>query len=178
MLNVGDTRLIIEECKRQGLLRNEAAYVLATTKWETNSTMKPVKEAYWLSDDWRKRNLRYYPWYGRGYVQITWEDNYKRLGKRLDLNLTTDPDVVMEPEIAVKILVIGMKEGLFTGKKLGDYFSLKHSDYLGARRIINGTDKAHSIATIAEDYNKLLLADGYGVDNKFSFRSLFSKWNK
>ena len=175
MLDLGDTRLIIDECKKQGLLRNEVAYVLATTYWETARTMKPVREAYWLSENWRKSNLRYYPWYGRGYVQITWEENYIRLGKRLNLDLTSDPDVVMKPEIAVKILVIGMKEGLFTGKKLSDYFSLERSDFAGARRMINGNDKAQAIAGIAEDYNKLLTADGYGVEKKVKVPSWF-KW--
>ena len=176
MLDLGDTRLIIDECKRHNLLRNEVAYVLATTYWETARTMKPVREAYWLSDRWRQENLRYYPWYGRGYVQITWRENYIRLGKRLNLDLTTDPDVVMKPDIAVKILVIGMKEGLFTGKKLSDYITLQRSDFQGARRIINGNDKAAAIASIAEDYDKLLNAEGYGVEKKFNLKDLFKRW--
>lgn len=163
-LNLGDTRLLIEECERHGLLRNQAAYCLATAYWETARTMEPVREAFWLSDDWRRRNLRYYPWYGRGYVQITWEANYERLGKRLDLDLTTDPDVVMRADTAAKILVVGMLEGLFTGKKLSDYVTLKASNYRGARRIVNGTDKANAIAEIARDYEGALVAIGYGVE--------------
>lgn len=56
---------IIQECKKQGLnLNSQIAYVLATVDWETNKTFKPVKEAYWLSENWRKKNLRYYPFYG------------------------------------------------------------------------------------------------------------------
>ena len=70
-MNLGDTGLIVATCGQQGLLRNQAAYTLATAYWETNRTMKPVEEAYWLSDAWRKANLRYYPWHGRGYTQTT-----------------------------------------------------------------------------------------------------------
>src|SRR4029079_15992876 len=56
------------------------AYMLATAFQETNQTMQPVREAYWLSEEWRRRNLRYYPFYGWGYVQLTWEANYRRAG--------------------------------------------------------------------------------------------------
>lgn len=161
-LHLGDTQLIIREAEKNGLLRNQLAYVLATAYWETAHTVKPVKEAYWLSESWRKNNLRYYPWYGRGYVQLTWEANYKRAGRELDLDLTTDPEVVMEPEISAKILVVGSKEGWFTGKKLSDYITLQRSDFLGARRIINGTDKRDQIARIAHDYDEALKAIGYG----------------
>src|SRR5262245_13473604 len=75
------------------------AYMLATTTWETNHTMQPVREAYWLSEDWRRANLRYWPYYGRGYVELTWKDNYKREGDRLGLDLVADPDRAMDPKI-------------------------------------------------------------------------------
>ena len=162
-MNLGDTRLIIDTCKDEGLLRNQAAYVLATAFWETNRTVKPVQEAYWLSDAWRRRNLRYYPWHGRGYVQLTWERNYIRAGKELGVDLTTDPTVAMDAQIAAKVLVVGSREGWFTGKKLADYITLKASNFTGARRIINGTDKAQTIAGIARQYDAALKAEGYGV---------------
>lgn len=163
-LNLGDTPLIIETCQKYGLLRNQAAYVLATVYWETAHTMEPVREAFWLSEGWRQRNLRYHPWYGRGYVQITWEANYERMGRRLGLDLTSDPDVVMREDVAVEILVVGMKEGLFTEQRLSDYITLESSNYRGARRIVNGTDKASAIAEIAREYEGALLAQGYGVE--------------
>ena len=163
-LNLGDTRLIIAEAKAQGLLRNQLAYVLATALWETNHTVKPVVEAYWLSEAWRKRNLRYYPWHGRGYVQLTWKQNYEHAGRQLGIDLTTNPNAALVPETAAKILVRGSAEGWFTGKKLADYITLQKSDFEGARRIINGTDKARTIAGIAREYDAALLAEGYGVD--------------
>ena len=168
---IGDTQLIMDECQRNGLLRNQTAYVLATAFWETARTMKPVVEAYWLSDAWRRKNLRYYPWHGRGYVQLTWEANYKRASHEIGVDLTANPDKALDPSNAAKILVTGMIEGWFTGKKLGDYLTISKTDFVGARRIINGPDKAKSIAEIAADYdNELraeydnqLRADGFAV---------------
>lgn len=161
-LKTGYTRLIIDTCQKHGLLRNQAAYVLATARWETAHTMKPVKEAYWLSETWRKNNLRYYPWYGRGFVQLTWEANYQKAAKKTGVALDKDPDLALDPHTAADVLVIGMVEGWFTGKKLSDYITLKTSNFVGARRIVNGTDKAAQIADLAKQYDKLLKAEGYG----------------
>lgn len=151
-MDLGDTALIERECLAHGCDANQTAYILATAYWETARTMRPVVEAFWLSEDWRRRNLRYYPWHGRGYVQLTWEANYIKAGDKLGLDLTTDPDVVMQPEVAVQILVQGMMEGWFTGKKLPDYVDGGAKDYIGARRVVNGTDKAKAIAELAREY--------------------------
>ena len=144
---LGDTQLILKECRKAGLTDEHTAYVLATAYHETAHTMKPVREAFWLSESWRQANLRYWPWYGRGYVQLTWKRNYEHAGEQLDLDLTTDADVVMKPKVAAKILVRGMKEGWFTGKSMGDY-----STFSQMRRVVNGTDKAALIAGHADDY--------------------------
>lgn len=157
-LNLGYTQELIKACKAAKLLRNQAAYVLATSYHETAHTMKPVIEAYWLSEEWRKKNLRYYPWYGRGFVQITWEANYKRAEKELGAAFTKDPNLALRADLAAKIAVIGMIEGWFTGKKLSDYMTLQKSDFVGARRIINGTDKAAIIAGYASEYDNDLKA--------------------
>jgi len=160
-LNLGHTRQILSAAMRHGLRRNEAAYVLATAFWETARTMEPVREAFWLSEAWRKKNLRYYPWYGRGFVQLTWERNYHKASGELGIDLTTDPDRVMQPDISAEILVIGSRDGWFTGQKLGDYLTPETSNYRGARRVINGTDKAAAIAEIAREYETALTRDGY-----------------
>lgn len=163
-LDLGDTRLILSACMSQNLLRNQAAYVLATAYWETNRTMKPVEEAYWLSDQWRERNLRYYPWHGRGYVQLTWETNYHKAKAETGVDIVTDPTLAMRPDVAAQVLVIGSRDGWFTGKRLGDYITIQQSNYRGARRIINGTDKAAAIAEIAREYEAALITEGYGVE--------------
>jgi putative chitinase len=163
---IGYAPNLIWECEARKLLRNQAAYVLATAQWETAHTMEPVKEAYWLSEEWRKQNLRYYPWYGRGFVQLTWEENYDKAQRELDLGnqLTANPDAALEPDIAAEIIVCGMISGWFTGKKLEDYITLQKSDFINARRIVNGTDKASDIAALAQDYDDWLLEQGYGVE--------------
>lgn len=178
-LDLGYTRLIIATAKDNGLLRNQLAYVLATAFWETARTMKPVRETLAETDaqakarldnawrrgklPWVKSNYWSEGWFGRGFVQITWERNYRKIGDRIGVNLTGEADRALDPAVAAKILVVGMKDGLFTGKKLADYITLRKSDFLRARRIVNGMDKAFEIAEIAKGYDAALISEGYGV---------------
>lgn len=141
---------------------------LATAWWETNKQMVPVREAYWTSEAWRRNNLRYYPAYGRGYVQLTWPANYEKADEELGLNgaLIADYDKALEPEIAAKIMVRGMEAGWFTGKGLKDFLPLAgragNSAYQQARKIINGTDHAADIAKIAQAFENALSEGGWG----------------
>jgi len=146
-------RAIRQECQVQGIgLAAQIAYVLATAQWETNQTFKPVKEAYWLSEDWRRQNLRYYRYYGRGYVQLTWEKNYAFYSPLVGVDLVDDPDSALAPRVALFVLVHGFKTGIFTGRKITDYINADKTDFVNARRCINGTDRATEIAKIAEGY--------------------------
>ncbi|TPM39570.1 hypothetical protein [Mesorhizobium sp. B2-3-4] len=174
-LKTGDTRLIIDTCKARGLLRNQCAYVLATTYHETAHTMKPITE---IGSPKYLQSKPYWPFIGRGYVQITWEANYKKASDELGMPLLTSlppkpyfvghPNALLDPQYAAPVLVIGMQEGWFAGDKIGRhklsrYMTLDKSDFKGARRVINGTDKAALIAGYAKEYDALLLDDGYGV---------------
>lgn len=132
----------------------QLAYVLATTWWETAKTMEPIREygrgkghSYGKADPQTGQ-----AYYGRGFVQLTWKANYAKMGKLVGEDLVNNPDRAMEPGIAAKIAVIGMLLGSFTGKKLGTYFTSKAADWTGARRIINGTDKAQDIADEAKRF--------------------------
>jgi putative chitinase len=144
-----------------------AAYGLATGYWETNHTMQPVREAYWLDEAWRKAHLRYYPWYGRGDVQLTWEKNYRKADVALGLNgaLITNPDLAMRPDISARVMVWGMEGGEFTGKRLGDYLPLAGeatpAQFKNARQIINGHDKDDEIAAVAMHMQAALKAGGW-----------------
>lgn len=158
-LKLGDTRMIIDACAHEGLLRNQCAYVLATAYHETAATMKPIEE---MGGQAYLRSKPYYPFFGRGYVQLTWEAGYKKASGKLGVDFIANPSLLLQSQYAAPILVIGMKEGWFTGKKLSDYIDLQHSDYVGARRIINGTDKANTIALYARQFDVLLKIDGYG----------------
>lgn len=167
--NVAGFERVIGYGEDKGYHIKDVAYVTATAYWETAHTMQPVKEAYWLSEDWRKKNLRYYPWYGRGDVQLTWEENYKKAGKELGVDLTTDPEKALDPKISVQVLYHGMEKGWFTGKKLSDYvtknttqtYALTQAEYKNARRIVNGTDKDDEIASIAIKLYKALQKASY-----------------
>lgn len=132
------------------------AYELATTVRETAHTMQPVREAYWMSEEWRRNNLRYYPFYGRGYVQLTWEANYRTMSPVVGVDLVKDMDRAMEPAIAAEIMFYGMEHGSFTGVGLPKYFNATVEDWYNARRIINGTDHAEEIAEIGRTFYAIL----------------------
>jgi len=93
---------------------------------------------------------------GRGFVQITWKNNYARyrdpVKKRFGVDILADPDKAMIPEVAAFIMVDGMANGVFTGKKLAHYFDGKTTDWRHARRIVNALDKADQIASIAKEF--------------------------
>ncbi|CNK73378.1 Phage-related lysozyme (muraminidase) [Yersinia mollaretii] len=153
----GTIHAIISECRIQGItLNTQIAYVLATVKRETGNTFKPVKEGDWIghssSDEFRKNNFRYYPYYGRGYVQITWDYNYKKYSEKLGIDLLNEPDLALEPNNALFILVDGFKFGVFSGKKITDYVNEKKTDFYNARRCINGLDHAEEIKSFAEEF--------------------------
>lgn len=151
--------VILEAWKRvgSGKLR-DLAYILATARHETANTMQPVRETL-ASTDAKAKELLTKAWkagklgqvktpywktgfFGRGYIQLTHEDNYRKAGEKLGLDLVADPSKAMIPEVAALILVRGMGEGWFTGKKLSDY----PNDFVESRRIVNGTDRATLIA--------------------------------
>ena len=132
------------------------AYILATTFHETASTMQPIEE-------YGKGSTKPYgkpagpysqKYYGRGYVQLTWYDNYKRQDDKLSLNndLEQRPDIALDPMIALQVIVFGMVDGDFTGRKLSQYFTSDDTNWYDARTIVNGHDKASTIAGYGEQF--------------------------
>lgn len=150
-------RAIVKESKKQGFtLNTQIAYILATVKRETGDTFKPVREGDWIghtsTDEYRRTHYRYYPYYGRGFVQITWDYNYRAYSEKLGIDLVADPDKALDPDNALFILIDGIKSGVFTGKKLTDYVSSTNTDFFHARRCINGLDHAEQIKSFAVDF--------------------------
>jgi putative chitinase len=132
------------------------AYILATMWHETAFTCQPIAE-------YGKGKGKSYGqpagpygqcYYGRGYVQLTWYDNYVAQDTKLELGgeLVKHPDLALDPDIATQILFGGMRDGDFTGKKLCDYFTPTVTDWYNARRIVNATDQATTIAGYAEKF--------------------------
>jgi putative chitinase len=153
------------------------AYALATAYHETASTMQPIKEyggSTYFTRMYDVTGARAQmalangntcagdgPKYcGRGLVQLTWKNNYKRAGDKCGVDLVANPDRAMEPTIAAKIMRHGMEEGWFTGKRFSDYLPAKGRATLGqygyARYIINGTDRAQQIAGHAKQFEQAL----------------------
>lgn len=146
-------------------------YILATSFWETGGSMTPVEEGYYLGNRAKafQRRLRYYPWYGRGLIQVTWETNYVNAAKKLGLPLPVNPERFLDWDVALPCLFVGMQEGWYTGKELDDYIDLIDEndaedlrEMVNARRIVNGTDKAKTIATLGLKFERALKASGYG----------------
>lgn len=141
------------------------AYGLATAFHETARTMQPVRETLGTSDAqvvarldawaaksgrtsniyWRRDPETGQCYYGRGFVQLTWRDNYLASSADAGVDLVANPDAALDPEIAGRILFIGLLDGRWNGQRkgLGAYLP---GDPAGARRTVNGTDKAETIA--------------------------------
>jgi len=132
------------------------AYILATTWHETACTCQPIAEyGKGAGKPYGKPAGPYGEvYYGRGYVQLTWYDNYVTQDNKLGLagELVKHPDLALDPELAVRILFGGMHDGDFTGKQLSDYFTPDTTDWYNARRIVNATDQATTIAGYAEKF--------------------------
>jgi len=118
---------------------------------------------------------------GRGYTQVTGERNYEvqesairkeypdvvkrfelRTGRKFDLTVgdnpgdVKDPDNMLDAEISYCSMSVSMRKGLYTGVGLGKYINGSMCDFLGSRKIINGTDKAGLIGGYAVKFKTIL----------------------
>lgn len=120
--------------------------LLGTFAKETASTMLPVREAYWLSEAWRKANLtRYYPYYGRGFIQTTWLSNYERVSAITGVDVVSDPDKLLETRIAAEAAAIYWNDrGLKAVSDGADWAEVRKRVYGGA-----DPDGAARIARVA-----------------------------
>lgn len=141
------------------------AYALGTMPIETAWTMQPIHEKGRRSyfDKYepgtrigkRLGNTQPgdgYRFRGRGNVQITGRANYAKMRSLLGVDLIDNPDLALDPKVAADIMFEGMIRGVFTGKKLADYFNKTTTDWKNARRIINGLDRAEEIAGHAKAF--------------------------
>ncbi len=143
------------------------AYMLATTHHETGRRMQPIEEIgkgkghpygsrLKMAKSANGNRIPYTDtqeiFYGRGFVQLTWYENYDKAGKKLGKNFLQNAAGVMELANATKIMFLGMMEGWFTGVKLSTYFNPTTEDWKNARKIINGLDKADLIQDYALEY--------------------------
>lgn len=158
----------------EGLATSWRAYMLATAYHETAATMQPIKEyggdAYFTRLYDPKGNNPALAsrlgntkpgdgakFAGRGYVQLTGRSNYQRAGTKVGEDLIAKPDLAMRPDIAARIMREGMVEGWFTGRALKHYLPENlgtDGQFINARKIINGQDKAALISGYAIKFQR------------------------
>lgn len=146
------------------------ADILGQVKRETGGVMSPIHElggdAYFakygkgtlaqqLGNESVADGIKYH---GRGPIMITGRNNYTKFSQILGIDLVNDPDKALDPTIGAQIAVIGTMKGVFTGKKLGDYFNGSKTDWQNARRVVNGMDHADEVATSAKQFYAAILA--------------------
>jgi len=174
---------ILDEAERRGTQRNDLAYDLATAWHETATTMQPIEErgarSYFdkyepgtrigkmLGNTIKGDGYRYR---GRGLPQVTGRRNVALVSKFYGVDFLSNPEKLLDPRYAVPILFDGMERGWWTGKAESDYIdNLDESDaedlreYVNARRVVNGTDKAALIGGYALNFEKALSVAGYPV---------------
>ena len=151
--------LILNEAKESEVSNPaQIAYILATADHESGLGKHMTEIASGKAYNGREEDLGNTKdgdgsrFKGRGYVQLTGRYNYKNWSEILGKDLVDKPELAAKPKIAAKILVRGMQDGSFTGKKLSDYINAEKQDFFNARQIVNGYDKANKIAQDAERY--------------------------
>lgn len=110
---------------------------------------------------YEKDNGDEHVYFGRGYVQLTWWSNYAAAGVAMGCGLKylLDPESVKTTETAYKIMSYGMVNGAIFANNysFGDFFSGTKTDYVGARKMVNGNDHAEEIANLAQKFETVLL---------------------
>lgn len=110
-----------------------------------------------------------YTFRGRGYVQLTGRSNYRAVGPLLgfptpETPFISNPELALRPDYAYQIVSRGMNAGVF-GRKLGDFINSSMTDYVNARKSVNGGQfntkkgliKVHEIAQDASRLEQVLL---------------------
>lgn len=163
------------------------AYDLATAFHETAHTMQPITErgsrAYFskyepgtqlgrvLGNTLKGDGFRFR---GEGHVQNTGRRNARVASHRLNesfhlnIDLEVNPSKRGDPFISALSLFLGNKEGWWTGKDLLKYLDGEDEsdaedlrEFINARRVVNGTDKAKKIGIYALSFERALKEAGY-----------------
>ncbi len=164
----------------------ELAFVLGQIKHETADWMLPIREgarrfgANYSNEQSIRAVTQIYnkgiirtnyalpagpykqSYYGRGLIQITWYDNYKKFAALLNKpELISQPDTALDWETSLDIAFIGCRDGIFTGVGMSDY-NLPE-DFAKARAIVNGDVKKNGelIAKYCRAFYAALQATGY-----------------
>lgn len=184
---------ILDACQRYAVTdQHHVADVLAQVYHETGTYMLPIKETVMSyhkdknpSDatvisrldaafakgqlPWVKTPYWRDGWFGRGPIQTTHRRNYEKVGAAIGVDLAANRDRILDPEIGAASAVVGMRDGLYTGKKLSDFDFDKEllkadrpGGQFGPRRIVNGVDGTDKkIAAYHRAFYAALTAAGF-----------------
>jgi putative chitinase len=141
------------------------AYLLASVYHETGKEMQPTREK---GGDKYLRTKPYYPYVGMDLLQTSWKYNYQKVKDFTGRDVITHPNLIADLKTSAKVALHFMVNGLYTGKKLSDYFNHSKSDWINARRIINALDKADLIASYAKSFFASLTLSQQKVDEQLS----------
>ena len=138
--------LIMEALASRGIADPKMViYAFATINVET-STFKPVPE-------WGRGEGRYRTptgdYYGRGFIQLTWEANYRGAGNAIGVDLIHNPDLALNPEVAAKIFAWFLTAGNHE-QRIRD--ALNVGDLGAARAVVNGG--TNGLQGFSNAYNK------------------------
>lgn len=152
------------------------AYALATAALETGRRMSPVREGFAKSDDQARRILKHqryahsagkygHAYYGRGQIQLTWEKNYQASSHDAGVDLVANPDLMLNPKISARILILGLIDGRWNGsnpphrgKGIGHYLPRgAKDDVKNARRTVNRLDKWKRVASFYRVFLAVIL---------------------
>lgn len=153
------------------------AYILATAHHETGRVFQPIRETFaqsdaqvvyrleksfgagrltWVKAPYWRPDADGKSWFGRGFVQITHRENYLIVGRLIGEDLASDPSKALDFDVALKVIFEGMISGVFTGRKLADFFWEDKAAWRDARRIINGIESADLVGSYARRYYSTL----------------------
>ena len=126
------------------------AYDFATSFWETEWTLEPIREIglgrgkpYGIANPYTRQ-----VYYGRGLVQTTWYANYLKLKRLLGIDCVMHPDLLLDLRYAAPALFVGLENGIYTGRRMAQFFNPASEDPVHAREMVNGLDHADAIASL------------------------------
>jgi predicted chitinase len=152
---------LLDGIEERKIPSDQAAYIIATAFHETDSFRTLNEYASGAAYEGRRdlgntqvgdgRKFK-----GRGYVQITGRRNYADWAKRLNVDFIKYPERVLELKHAVPIIIEGMRLGTFTSRRLSSFFTKDKRDWINARKIVNGMDRAAIIAGYAKKLHEVM----------------------
>lgn len=169
---------ILDECQKQGVTNLDMIAYMIGTGWG-ECRLRPVREGFKKTDkearafirrQYRKSGGKRYKYvkivndhmyYGRGLVQLTHDFNYELWG------ILHNPDKALEPAFAAKVLVVGMLEGSYNGRRKGlaYYLDRPEPDWENARRTVNIRDRWQDFERYAQVVKKALVAAQRAYDD-------------